>query len=168
MGFDAPFCLPRLGRVRSADLRAAVGDDVFTLKSVVVTVIHDGVGMPTVARVRITTARAGRGEHVRLVCPSCDGAKMALFTDGRGALRCAPCSRRRTRQQREGRMSAWTRLGAREEDRLLRLLLRRRLSASDFARAEILKRFIEESAETAAVTIQAKAEHVLRQTERAE
>ncbi len=131
--------LPRLGELRIEDVRRVLGDQVWTVDHVDVCVLAAPMGgVPSAQRIALGWKRSGRGDHRAMLCPACNLPKEILYTDGRGGLACASCSRRRTREQREVNMPAWKRLGGREEDRLLRLLQRDGLSSAGLDRARAL------------------------------
>jgi hypothetical protein len=129
--------LPRIGELRIEDLRRVLGDEVWKVGGVDVCVLAAGAGLPSVQRVVLGWKRSGRGEHRAVVCPNCRQPKEILYADGAGALACSICSKRRTREQREGCLAVW-KLGGREEDRLLRLLERDRLTSAGLDRARVL------------------------------
>ncbi|WP_437656737.1 hypothetical protein [Sorangium sp. So ce1182] len=135
MRLDAP--LARLGELRVEDLRRVLGDQAWKVNHVDVCVLAPPGGVPAAQRVSLGRKRSGRGDHLAVLCPSCSRPKEILYVDGRGGLSCSVCSKRRTREQREVRTTAW-KLGGREEDRLLRLLQRDGLTSAGLDRARAL------------------------------
>lgn len=77
---------------------------------------------PFVGEVVLTSKRSGRGDHRALLCPTCVRTCAVLHLR-EGKLACAGCSRHRTRRQTERTLASWCR-GGREEDRLLRIIVR--------------------------------------------
>ncbi len=112
-----------IGALRIRDVRRAV-PGARPVNDVAVMVLgHDGEP-PFIGGVKLTSKRSGRGEHLALLCPACAMPRAVLYSR-RGSLACAACTRRRTRRQAERTLASWKR-GGREEDRLLRLIGRRR------------------------------------------
>jgi hypothetical protein len=112
-----------IGALRIRDVRRALpdgrpGDDIAVL------VLGPHGEPPFIGEVKLTSKRSGRGEHLALLCPACATPRAVLYSR-RGSVACAGCTRRRTRQQTERTLASWKR-GGREEDRLLRLIGRRR------------------------------------------
>ena len=120
--------------MRSRDLRAlgalAAGDHV----DVVVVADH---GVPVAARIELTTVSSGPSRRIALVCPRCHEPKH-LLRAREGQLQCNRCCRFRTRAQRERNRASWRRMGGREEDHLLRQLLRPGPTAARLRRAQRL------------------------------
>ncbi|WP_437763434.1 hypothetical protein WMF27_41005 [Sorangium sp. So ce281] len=135
MRLDAP--LARLGELRIEDVRRVLGDQIWKVNHVDVCVLAPPGGVPAAQRVSLGRKRSGRGDHLAVLCPSCGRPKEILYADGHGGLSCSICSRRRTREQREVRTTAWKH-GGREEDRLLRLLQRDGLPSAGLDRARVL------------------------------
>ena len=120
MGIEA--IAPRRGEVRTRDLRATLGEELFILDYVTVTVVAQTGGAIT-ARVELTDLRAGLRTHRAFLCPSCrEPRHLLILIAVEGALKCGKCHRHRTRRQTEWHLRSWNRLGGQLEDRMLRLL----------------------------------------------
>jgi len=116
--------IPRLGEVRTSDLRRILGV-AFPETKVATIVIPPGRGTPPYrGLVSLRLVRAGRGWQNRLVCPGCKGTKIALQVSERGGLACKACLGLLTRRQRERSCQTWRGLGGEQEDEILRLALR--------------------------------------------
>ncbi len=126
-GFEV---MPRAGELRSRDVRALYGEILHTLPHVDVLVLDIEGRVPVAARVALVSVTAGARTHRILVCPRCEKARYLLVAR-HGELRCRTCDRTRTRRQLERTTADWRRRGAREEDRLLRLLSRPTLSRTN-------------------------------------
>lgn len=120
MRFEAT--LPRVGELRASDLRKVFGEEVWNKHHVDVLVLGAPAELPAAARVLLDRLRQGRGQHLAVRCPGCARAVLALRVIA-GALRCAQCGSRLTRQQSEKETREWQ-LGGRQEDELNRLLSR--------------------------------------------
>ena len=130
MTIEAPLleiCSPEIGLVRIQHVRAVAGATFNELGSVKVTIV--ATSSPVRVNVKLMKKRSGRGEHVLFSCPTCSSPRAVLFAH-HGGLGCGPCTKTRTRQQLESRRSSWREHDVATEDRLLRLLGRRCLSAS--------------------------------------
>jgi hypothetical protein len=114
--------MPRKGEVRTRDLRAVYGDRLNELGHVDVLVVADA-GTPLAARIYLMDRPAGRGVQRALVCPACEQPRYVLLAKD-GCLKCSQCHRHRTRRQLERNLASWNRLGGRQGDQVLRLLLR--------------------------------------------
>ena len=138
--------VPRLGQLRSTDVRRALGRDWTDAAHVDVVVLAEDGGLPSATRVELGLKRCGRASHLALVCAGCGHLRDVLLVDGEGGLRCQrTCLRTRlTRQQRERTMRAWTQLGAKEEDALVRLLHRPHVNEAVLRRAENLVQELEQ------------------------
>ena len=120
MGIEA--IAPRRGEVRTADVRAVLGEEIAILDCVTVTVVAE-TGGAVATRIELTDLRAGLRTHRALVCPSCRKPRHRLVLIAmEGALKCGKCHRHRTRRQTEWHLASWNRLGGELEDRMLRLL----------------------------------------------
>ena len=125
MAFEA--MSPRRGEVRVRDLRASLGDHLAELEYVDILVVAED-GMVVTARVELTTVRSGPSTRRTFICPACAEPRHLLLAR-EGTLRWS--RHHRTRRQTERNRADFRRMGGREEDRLLRLLLspwRRRTS----------------------------------------
>ena len=119
MGFEV---MPRVGQLRTRDVRAVLGGGFATATHVDVLVLGDAGERPSAACVALADmAGGGRGKHRGLVCPKCAAPKVVLLTDGMGGLGCAGCLKRRTRRQKERTLASWRR-GGQLEDELFRRL----------------------------------------------
>lgn len=110
----------RAGEIRISDLRLVYRDALLSMRSVAVTVLGEETRLAA-AEIQLTRASFGSGWRVLMLCPRCQSRAQVLLAR-RGMLLCSRCQPRRTRHQMEARRAAWTRLGGREEDRLIRLL----------------------------------------------
>ena len=115
--------VPRKGEVRTSDLRLIHGAAILTMPNVDVVVVADA-GAPIAARIELTTVAFGWTKRRAFVCPAC-GEPRHVLRSQEGQLRCNRCRdyRHRTRRQTERTCASFRRIGGREEDRLLRLLL---------------------------------------------
>jgi hypothetical protein len=130
----------RPGEIRVGDLRAVYGPSLRAMDHVDVLVAGRGGSPPAAGRIELVLGPAGRGQHVRLVCPSCGGAKLLLLARG-GVIGCRVCLRHRTRRQLEKNLADWNRRGGHDEDQLFRYFQpARRLTAARLAEAARLAR----------------------------
>jgi len=113
---------PRRGEVRTRDLRAVYGRQLAELRHVDVVVVAEA-GVPVTARLEIVDVACGHGTRRAIRCPAC-GQPRHVLVALEGALRCTRCHRHRTRHQLERHLANWNRRGGKEEDKVLRLLLR--------------------------------------------
>lgn len=110
---------PRLGELRSSDLVAAYGRALIEMGHVDVLVLStDGA---VAARVELGPLRSGVRFHTALVCDGCGRVVRHLMVHDR-ELRCRGCAKVITDHQRGRTTADWCRRGAREADRLLRLV----------------------------------------------
>ena len=112
----------RRGEIRTRDLRSVYGDGLNELDYVDVVVISEE-GVPQAARITLTMVSFGSAHQRAFICPSCQEPRHLLLAR-RGKIQCSTCHRRRSRRQKEHHFAAWNRLGGRQEDQLVRLLLR--------------------------------------------
>ena len=133
--------VPRRGEVRIRDARAAYGEAFNGLARVDVLVLDVEGQAPVAARIELVQVAAGRGVHRAFACPRCREPRLRLIARA-GELRCSRCDRTRTRRQLERTTADWCRRGAREEDRLLRLLATSSLPDARLAEAGDLVREI--------------------------
>ena len=113
---------PILGRIRAADVRFVLGEAAMIAEHVDVLVLAADGGLPFMGRLELARTDAGRARHLALRCPRCVRPRKFLVADGRGGISCAGCANLRTRRQQGRTCRAWTRLGERELDALLRLM----------------------------------------------
>jgi|HubBroStandDraft_2_1064218.scaffolds.fasta_scaffold73534_3 hypothetical protein len=147
--------MPRRGQLSVRDLRAVYGSALREMSTVDVFVLAEDDGVPVAARVELGESRWGWNHVTMVVCPTCHACRNILVARA-GKLQCTGCHRQRTRQQLEKRRADWVRRGAREEDRMLRLLqqavqpteskvrevarLVHEIVAADHARLDLLRR----------------------------
>jgi hypothetical protein len=132
----------RMGELRIADVKAAYGPSLATMDAFNALVLDADGGAPVATHVELGELRAGRGNHLALVCPACGAGKLLLLAK-RGVLKCRTCHGHRTRRQLECHKADWNRRGAREEDALLRLLQRgRTLTSARLDQAHEVARYL--------------------------
>lgn len=132
---------PRIGEVRTCDVRAMIG----TLRpemSVDVLAVSPTGGAPSVARVLLIPMGGARGGRCGFCCPHCLRPRALLVVDGKGGLACRACAQARTRRQSERSLKEWRRLGGELGDRILRLLAKPRLRTA--AVLELAGEFVDE------------------------
>jgi hypothetical protein len=111
---------PRLGEVRTRDLRAVYGSALRRMAAVDLIVVAER-GAPVTARVELAPVASGWSWRPALVCPAClDTTHLLLAREGK--LQCRRCCRHKTRRQAERSLADFRRRGGQEEDRLLRML----------------------------------------------
>lgn len=113
---------PRRGEIRTRDLRVALGTYP-NVPDVIDVVVISEEGTPITARIALTTVPFGWTRRQAFVCPGCQDARHLLLAR-RGRVQCSRCHRRRSRSQMEKHRADWNRRGGKEEDKILRLLLR--------------------------------------------
>ena len=134
--------IPTPGLVRATDVRVALDGTAKSATAIDLLVLAADGGLPYIGPLEIVWVRGGYGRHLALRCPPCGQARKLLHADGRGGIACSPCSRIRTRRQRDRTRRAWRHLGERELDHLLRLLRPR--SAPSARREERAVELVEE------------------------
>lgn len=117
-------CTLEPGRLRAAELRRRLGREFLQTESIPVSVPPGNQTPAYCGVVLLRLVAGGRGHHRRLVCPGCDRTKLILFVSQRGTLACRTCLRVRTRRQRDRTCQSYTQLGGREEEDIVRLLLK--------------------------------------------
>lgn len=126
------------GELRVGHLRGALGDRIFDLDHVDVSVLNPDTIAPVSSRICLGVSRAGRAEHVLMYCPACGRPARVLRTRG-DRLCCGGCGRHVTRQQNEASTLWWRIYDGRRTDEVLRLLHRRRsCHSAEFLRARRL------------------------------
>ena len=111
----------RKGEIRTADVQAVFGDAAACMTGVDVVVIGEA-GTLVHAHLELTRVPAGPRSRLALSCGGCGGPCHVLYAR-EGHLRCRRCHPHRNRRQMERHLASWNRLGGREEDLLIRLLL---------------------------------------------
>ena len=114
------------GVLRVRDVRAILGREFADADFVSVLVLGPAGEKPSCGLVELGRLRGGMGERRGLRCPVCGDVGQALFTDNKGGFGCGGCLGRRTRRQVERTHHRWRHLGGRQEDELLREVLRDR------------------------------------------
>jgi hypothetical protein len=115
--------MPRRGELSIRDLKEVYGSTLASMSDVGVLVLDESGGMPIATRVKLGRRPLGCKARPAVVCPTCFEARDLLIARG-GKLQCIRCHGYLTRHQQEKHRAAWVRRGAREEDRVLRLLRR--------------------------------------------
>lgn len=145
--------MPRRGELSIRDLKEVYGSTLGSMSDVDVLVLDESGGMPIATRVELGRRPWGCNARPAVVCPTCFEPKDRLIARG-GRFQCIRCHGYLTRHQQEKHRAAWVRMGAREEDRVLRLLrpsrgdaeldaargLVQELVAADHARLDLLRR----------------------------
>jgi hypothetical protein len=147
--------MPRRGELSIRDLKEVYGSTLASMSDVDVLVLDESGGMPIATRVELGRRPWGCRARPAVVCPTCFEPRDRLIARG-GKLQCIRCHGYLTRHQQEKHRAAWVRRGAREEDRVLRLLqpaveptessvreacrLVQELVVADRARLEVLRR----------------------------
>lgn len=103
------------------EARAEFGSELMTMTSFRASVLATKGGTPFVGEVRMGRKKSGRGKHIGLECPKCRRACSSLFVVA-AKLKCATCSKRLTRHQREHTRPMWSEHDGEEHDRVLRLV----------------------------------------------
>lgn len=112
---------PRRGEIRTYDLRIVFGQELSELKYVDIVVIAEE-GTALTARIALTTECFGRALRQAFVCPRCAKPRQLLLAR-QGKIQCSTCNRRRTRRQMERHLASWNRMGGRDEDAILRMVV---------------------------------------------
>jgi hypothetical protein len=133
--------LPIRGEVRLRDARAVHGHAFNGLDYVDVLVLDIEGRSPVVGRIELVDVPGGRGMRRGFVCPRCHESTRLLVARA-GELRCRICDRRRSRRQLERTRADWRRRGGCEEDQLLRLLSRPKLTTGGLDQAREVARQI--------------------------
>jgi DNA polymerase III epsilon subunit-like protein len=152
----------KLGVLTVRDARGALGRELDTLDSLHV-LVPTTVGLPFAGIVQLGLKRSGPALHRALVCPACTRCVLQLVVK-HGKIACRKCNRSRRRRELERTTHAWNMEGAREEDALVRLIVRR-VTPAGLARAQALAEALVTGDNVRAAAIIERAHLLLAATE---
>jgi hypothetical protein len=118
MGFLEVFVSPRPGEVRWQDLRLVMAPDGSSIE----VVVFARNAPPLRTTVHLTSRWAGGGWHQQIECPQCKRPTSILRLKNE-ELACQRCKPHRTKHQLEHKSRSWNRLGGKQADEIVRLVL---------------------------------------------